>query len=554
MSQLDLLLTQYNNQSDSNKKVDLALKIAPLYRNSGRYDQGISILDEVSGLVSSTKNDLQLAYIDKELSLLYYGKLELDNAIDYGFKAVATFKKYDDKIKSSETLCNIGVYYNALNLPEKAEEYFFQSIDLYPENIPPLNNLGEHYTKVGDKVKAANYFEKAIKISKKFDRFNDLAFALKSMGELYADQGKGKEAISYFEEALEMLQYDHDPITETFIYIGLSHSHLIEKDLDKSLEFGLKGLEIANDVNNNELFWFTYSNLAEVYEELSDFENGYKYLKLSLKLHEQIYSDKITARIAGLQAAYELEKRELETKQILEKNARLATIGVMAAGITHEINQPLNSIVINSDGIIYKDDRDNILPKDYRRSVEKIFKSAQRIDEIVKHMRTYWSSGNDLRTDLPLSIDECVENVMGFVNQQIRSHGIDLQLDLASSGGKVDGNRVHIEQILINLITNAIHSLDSSQNRSKILKITTERDSDSIVLAIEDNGLGLPPDKEGEIFDPFYSSKKSDEGMGLGLAIVKNYISQLNGSIDLKNLGVDRGVIFTIKLPISKEG
>ena len=448
-------------------------------------------------------------------------------------------------------MCNIGVYYNALNLPEKAKEYFLQSLKYYPENIATLNNLGEHFAKCEDNEEAIRYFQETIRIAKEQNKNIDLAYALKSLGELYIDLKQNKKAIDYFEQALQILTIQKDSNAEAFILIGLSHSYINEKKPEKALTFSLKALQIAEEINNNEIFWFCYGNLAKVYENLEDYNNAYKYLQLSLKLHEQMYSEKIAHRIAKLEAAYEMEKKELETKQLLEKNARLATIGVMAAGITHEINQPLNSIVINSDGILFKDDRDKVLPEGYRQSVEKIFKSAQRIDEIVKHMRTYWNSGDDLIKNKSLSINECIIDALSFITQQIRSHGIELQTSYTSQNPFISGNQVHIEQIIINLITNSIHALDRSERKTKKIKVKTELEKDNVILHIEDNGIGLTINDGRDIFDPFYSTKNPDEGMGLGLAIVKNYITQMNGEILFENKE-SMGVAFKITLPILK--
>jgi len=221
----------------------------------------------------------------------------------------------------------------------------------------------------------------------------------------------------------------------------------------------------------------------------------------------------------------------------------------MTAGITHEINQPLNSIVINSDGILFKDDRDKVLPQSFRQSIEKIFTSAQRIDQIIKHMRTYWNSGDELIRNKSISINNSIKDALGLLNQQIRSHGIELQTEFSNKNPMILGNKVHIEQITINLITNAIHALDRTEDGSKKISIKTKVVRKKVSFLVEDNGIGLSMNDTKDIFDPFYSTKKTEKGMGLGLAIVKNYITQMNGTIDFQNKEKS-GVIFTISFPI----
>ena len=548
-SKIEILQAQFNEEKDVRKKINIALKLSSYYRFLSKEDKAFEYTD--IALEEAKKIDFQMgiAKIYEEISLIHFYKFTLDKALDYCFQALSIFKTLGENKKISDTLCNIGVYYNALNLPEKAKDYFFQSLKYYAENIATLNNLGEYFAKQKDNDKAIKYFRQAIKIATDLNKQADLAYALKSLGEVYIDLNQNEKAIQYFEQALQILEFYKDPNAEAFTLIGLSNSYLTGENPDKALTFSLKALKIAEDLNNNEIFWFCYQNLANVYEALKDYKQANNYLKLSLKLHEQMYSEKITNRIAKLEAAYEIEKKELETKQLLEKNARLATIGVMAAGITHEINQPLNSIVINSDGILFKDDRDKVLPEGYRQSVEKIFKSAQRIDQIIKHMRTYWNSGDDLIRNKPTNINNSINDALGFLNQQIRSHGIELHTSFTSRNPMILGNKVHIEQIIINLITNSIHALDRSERKTKKIQIRTETTKGNVILQIEDNGTGLTINNGKDIFAPFYSTKKPGEGMGLGLAIVKNYITQMNGEIFFENKET-MGVVFKITFPI----
>ena len=543
------LKEKFNEEKDIRKKINLALKLSSYYRFLSNEEKAFKYVE--IALEEAKEIDFQkgIAKIYKEISLLHYSQLDLDKALDFSFQSLSIFKTLGENKDNSDILCNIGVYYNALNLPDKAKDYFFQSLKFNPENIACLNNLGDYYTKKGDNNKALKYLQNTITIAKELNKQVDLAYALKSLGELSIELKQHKQAIKYFGQGLQILKLHKDLNAEAFTLIGLSHSYLSLKDPEKALTFSLKALKIANDLNNNEICWFCYNNLAITYEALMDYKQANDYLKLSLKLHEQMYSGKITHRIAELEAAYEIEKKELETKRLLEKSARLASIGVMTAGITHEINQPLNSIVINSDGILFKDDRDKVLPEGYRQSVEKIFKSAQRIDQIIKHMRTYWNSGDDLIRNKSININNSINDALGFLNQQIRSHGIELQTSFTSKNPMILGNKVHVEQIIINLMTNSIHALDRSERKTKKIQVKTELEKGNVIIQIEDNGIGLTKNNEKDIFDPFYSTKKTDEGMGLGLAIVKNYITQMNGEIFFENNEI-AGVVFKITLPI----
>ncbi len=550
-SELKNLSEQFQRATDLSQRVNLAVEISTFCRNHSMERLAKDCIEKV--LAETRTADFQhgLGKVLKEKSLLHYSQLELDQALDFGFKALNIFHSVGSKSDISDVLCNIGVYYNALNMDEKGKEYFLKSIRYNPEIIPPLINLGEYYVRREEHMQAIECFEKAIARSQEADRQGDLAFAHKSLGETWNAMGEYEKALECFHKSLNILELIKEEHSKALVFIGISTSYSLKQEYEKAVEYAKESLKIARKLDNSEIYWFCYSTLADIHERMKDFKEAFYYQKQCQLLHEKLHSSKITRRIAELEAVHKIEKKELETQRLLEKSARLASIGTMTAGITHEINQPLNSIVINSEGILFKDDRDRVLPDVYRSSVEKIFKSAQRIDQIIKHIRTYWNSGDDLIKSRAVDVNRSIDEALGFLNQQIRSHGIELITSFAAEQPEILGYQVHLEQIVVNLITNAIHALDKTNRKDKRIYVQTVPEGDCIVLTVEDNGIGLDQDVTDEIFDPFYSTKKTT-GMGLGLSIVKNYVNQMKGEITLVNKP-DFGVRFKIVFPVLKE-
>ncbi len=255
-------------------------------------------------------------------------------------------------------------------------------------------------------------------------------------------------------------------------------------------------------------------------------------------------------RDLDVQGRIEAEKKQAESLRMVEKAAHMASIGVMAAGLTHEINQPLSSIKVTADSVLYWEKRNKgALPSLFVRKLEKISREVERIDNIVRHMRSFWISTERLDS-MPVSLNEGVNGALLVIEQQLHAHEISCITSLARDELPVHANRVHLEQILINLIVNAMHSLDTLPDKEdKQIRISTFQENNSACMEVTDNGTGIPEGSEKVIFDPFFTTKKDGEGSGLGLAIVKRFVEEHRGSIEAGN-GPEGGARFIVKFPL----
>lgn len=295
-----------------------------------------------------------------------------------------------------------------------------------------------------------------------------------------------------------------------------------------------------------------YRNRLEemVLDATSELREANRKLNLEIVEHKKIQTileDECKARA-------EAEKKEVDAVKQMERSARLASIGVMAAGITHEINQPLNAIKVTADSIQYWHKRNpGTLPEMFIEQLGIISKSVKRIVEIIQHMRTFWVVPHAHATEM-VNINKAVKNALSLIGQQLHAHGIKEQVGIETDPLTVEGNLVHFEQIIANLVVNALHALDEKKEKDKKIEITTSRDSKKkkAVLIIKDNGPGLPTEDPEKLFDPFFSTHNSGEGMGLGLAIVKRYIDRYNGTIEARNNN-DTGATFTLTFPLTEK-
>ncbi|WP_372367774.1 ATP-binding protein [Candidatus Uabimicrobium sp. HlEnr_7] len=277
-----------------------------------------------------------------------------------------------------------------------------------------------------------------------------------------------------------------------------------------------------------------------------------KLQEANAKLKKEIYARQKAQKLLEkeFQARLDAETERTRSIQIVEKSSKLASIGVIAAGITHEINQPLNAIKITADSILYWEKRNqNILPQRFIDKIKDISQGANRINEIIYHMRSFWDSQQSQK--MKVNIEEVIKKALSLATVQLHSHGINLEYKPSRSNLYIKGNSIKLEQILINLIVNAVHAVDSSQKTSKYIKIQTAKKKSYVEIKIIDNGTGFAKGISQEsLFDPFYSTKNSKGvGMGLGLAIVKYFVQKLEGKIRFFNNKLG-GATFCLELPI----
>jgi C4-dicarboxylate-specific signal transduction histidine kinase len=222
-----------------------------------------------------------------------------------------------------------------------------------------------------------------------------------------------------------------------------------------------------------------------------------------MELKDKIYNFKIIEKTEALEAKIKKEKLIAESQELLDKAKHMASLGIMASGITHEINQPLNAIMIDAQTLLYKDDLEKVLPDSYRKRIQYIVEATERISDIIKHIRSYWIH-NDWIDKKEFEVNQTITKAVALVNQQVKGHGIILKVRLSSASVFVFGTPISLEQTIINLIVNSIHALDSEQKKQKIIMLTTIVKGEFVHISIQDNGPGISDSIAHRIFEPFF--------------------------------------------------
>lgn len=251
---------------------------------------------------------------------------------------------------------------------------------------------------------------------------------------------------------------------------------------------------------------------------------------------------------------YEVMGRMREVQDQLIHSGRLASLGEMAAGIGHELTQPLNTVLLLARNCIKAMEHPVENAAMIRENLVTIIERVNHSSSIIRSLKGFASKAREEAA--PVRINVIILDVLSFLDAQLLLSDIAVDLALPESDYWVLGHEVRIEQVLLNLIQNAIQAM--AEAKKPVLRITTFRhamvDPESLQpkayvgISVTDNGEGIDPAILGKIFDPFFTTREVGSGMGLGLSIVERIVRGFGGQIKVDSVP-GSGTTFTVYLP-----
>jgi C4-dicarboxylate-specific signal transduction histidine kinase len=212
----------------------------------------------------------------------------------------------------------------------------------------------------------------------------------------------------------------------------------------------------------------------------------------------------------------------------LARVARLTTMGELAGLLSQEINQPLGAIVTHGEAGLRWLNRGEPDIDEVRDAFSRMVREAQRAADMLRDLRAF--ARNSAPQPAKLDINDAIRNVLMLTQGELQRHGVVLCAEPCADNRLVFGDRVHLQQVLLNLIMNGMEAMSGVADRRKVLAITSEPvESGGVLVAVEDTGTGLDPATAERIFDPFFTTKPS--GMGMGLSICRSIIDAHGGRL-----------------------
>jgi len=257
----------------------------------------------------------------------------------------------------------------------------------------------------------------------------------------------------------------------------------------------------------------------------------------------------LTERRRAESEALESERRFREAQMELAHANRVAAIGQLTASIAHEVNQPIAATKVNAQAALRWLNRDVPDLEEARQLLARIVNDGDRAGNVVSRIRDLVKKAPPRME--PLQMNEAIGEVIELTQGEAMKNGISVQAQFAESLPAVTGDRTQLQQVMLNLILNAVQAMSEGDLTLRELHISTQANqSGGVLVSVRDSGPGIRPEGLDRLFDPFYTTRSA--GMGMGLAICRSIVEGHGGRI-WATANVPRGAAFYFALPAAFE-
>jgi signal transduction histidine kinase len=552
-----------------------------VYNHMGYYDEALKAHLQQLSYNEELNNKRGIAISNWHIGNVYNNMDEYDKALKYNEDAKTIAEQIGDTNAIGTSLINIGVANQSLKNYEIAKENF----------------------------------SRALAIKQKYSDERNIASIYLNLGEIYLDEKKFEMAQDYFNLGLKLNVSMNDRRGITVSLLNLGDVFLRIEEYEKSFWYFEQALDLARELEIQKLEMQIYELMSEWYEKKGDFKNALLYFKKHASLSDTLLDIEKSRQIRDLQIVYDVEKkdkeileqsvsiqvyksrqlyfllalvlilgvafifyyryrlkrrvnRELEIRiaealhkqqeqqQIIVHQASLTSLGELAAGIAHEIKQPLQNISLSNESLDMEN-REEEPDRDFiAKTVKDIYEDIKRIKFIINEISNF-SRGQQEEMCEPFSVNTRIQNAFSLARTRFSNRRIDVKFELDEQLPDIEGNPYKFEQVVVNFFNNAKDAIEeraekSDKEFSKWMLVKSFSEGDRVVVEVSDNGIGVPDDIKTNIFLPFFTTKSVGKGTGLGLSISLGIIKEMNGFIELESEPNERTTM-RVKIPVSRK-
>jgi signal transduction histidine kinase len=256
-----------------------------------------------------------------------------------------------------------------------------------------------------------------------------------------------------------------------------------------------------------------------------------------------------TALIAALlfedRARRAAQSQSFQLLTELARRDRIAIAGELSASIAHEVRQPLSAIVAYGTAGMRWLSHNTPNLAEAKKALQVVVDQAHRAGDVIKSVRAMFSHEGEATKQIDIGV--LIRKVLELTNTEMRRRGVKLMLELDDEPRlDVEGNDVQLQQVILNIVLNAIDAMSLITDRDRVLRVTASAKNGEVLVSVEDTGTGIDPNNLDKIFNPFFTTKH--QGMGLGLSICRSIVEAHGGKLTARN-GADRGAVVQIAIP-----
>jgi signal transduction histidine kinase len=522
-------------------------------------------------------------------------------ALDLYLRSLKISEEIDDSLRILTAMINIGLIY--LKNPvtyDKALDYYLMALPL-SEALGDKDamgtttvNLGELYFKKGEYDIALSYFERSLQAFE-YSTSGNVAYAMTSIGKVYAKLSNYQEAIDYQQRAFEIAKGLESKPDMVLTLLGLAGTYREKGDIRSSLEHYHQAEAIAKEIGAIYELRDAYDGMAQSYAEISDYKKAFYNLDQLLLIRDTIFSGLSQQQINRLRIQYETQaierenqllKRDVELSEARDRNQMLVIylfilgfvstlflIGLLYRSnslkrkankdlkrkdeikneyvmrITHDIKGHLAAIKSALD-VLHSKPAGSIR----QDCMEFLGMANQRTSILIKFVKDLLSISklqlsNEINTT-PFSIRSSVDKTVSHLEHAAREKSIQINVNIDDSVDEISGVQLSIEELITNLVSNAIQYSDHAGNVNLRVKSLNAE----VQIEVQDQGKGIPEQEHEKIFEEFYRGSKTrstTQGTGLGLAISKKIVQAHGGKIWVES-GEGKGSKFCFTLPLEQ--
>lgn len=520
-------------------------------------------------------------------------------------------KKKGDWRLLAETKVNIGDTYLKSKQFQKALSYYEDALEIYEdkdmeEAFPELyNNIGRCYQALGDKEEAMDYYEEAIDLHEKMGNQEGLGYALSNLGSLYEEEHNWEKAMECYQHSFKGFANTNDEHGKSIAHLRQGKILMGEGRFEEAEKHFLKSLAAAEKGQDIEQLMNTYLLLSKMAEKRGDSGDAYRYYQKHEQYKDSLFQTEKERSLAIYEKRYDAERQEAESRREenekmqheLElnqiKNSRnlvfagaglllLLGFGVwqrsrykyqqekaaleeqrvkqlqqldqlkdeFLANTSHELRTPLNGIIGLAESLV--DGVAGALPSEAVGNLNMIAASGRRLSSLVNDILDFSKlKNNELLLQIrAVDLYAVTDVVLALSKPLIKDKNIQLYNDTSTGVGLVNADENRLQQILHNLVGNAVKFTEEG-----VVRVSAEEKDGWLAISVSDTGIGIPKEMQERIFHSFEqvdgSSGREYGGTGLGLTVTKQLVELHGGKISVQS-EEGKGSCFTFTLPLSK--